>query len=222
MATLKSRWESGPQLNGHYLVADLGAQQMIGAIQLALGPFMADYPRDLQIAVSDDGIDWRLKWRGPTAARAIAAAIRSPVSVEIDIPCDRCQGRFVRLSQRGQGPCLLLVDRGVADSRRRRRRDAEDNRELKPENCRAPGPAVIPKGRTPRSPGPKRPQHTAGQQPCRSSAKPSSPDWPESGHSGAPACASSAAKAPLSSPKNTRSPSVESTPEYVCAFPVCA
>ena len=101
---LKSRWESGPQLNGHYLVADLGAQQMIRAIQLALGPFMADYPRDLQIAVSDDGIDWRLKWRGPTAARAIAAAIRSPVSVEIDIPCDRCQGRFVRLSQRGQDP----------------------------------------------------------------------------------------------------------------------
>ena len=98
---LKSRWESGPQRNGHYLVADLGARQMIGAIQLALGPFVADYPRDLQIEVSNDGIDWRLGWSGPTAARAIAAAIRNPISVEVDIPCDRCHGRFVRLSQRG-------------------------------------------------------------------------------------------------------------------------
>ncbi len=101
---LRSRWESGPQRRGHHLVIDLGTRQLIGAIRLALGPFVADYPRVLQIAVSDDGVDWQLAWSGPTAARAIAGAIRHPARAEIEVPCRRCEGRFVRLSQRGHDP----------------------------------------------------------------------------------------------------------------------
>ena len=99
---LTSRWQTGPQRRGHQLVVDLGAVQPIGAIKLWLGPFAADAPRVLQIAVSDDGVNWRQMWRGPTAAQAIAAAIRDPAAVEMAFRCDGCRGRFVRLRQLGR------------------------------------------------------------------------------------------------------------------------
>ena len=101
---LRSRWETGPQQRGHELVIDLGTPQSIGAIRLALGPFVADSPRLLQVEISDDGVKWNQIWRGPTAARTVTAAISDPVGVKLDFPCDQCRGRFVRLRQLGRDP----------------------------------------------------------------------------------------------------------------------
>ena len=94
-----SRWETGPQRRGHQLVVDLGTSNTVGAIRLSLGPYVADYPRYLQVALSDDGVAWRDAWSGRTAAMALAAAIRDPGLVELDVPCPGCRGRFVRLRQ---------------------------------------------------------------------------------------------------------------------------
>lgn len=101
---LRSRWNTGIQKRGHELVIDLGTRQTIGAIRLSLGRFTNDFPRSLQMAISDDGVKWRRVWRGRTAAKTIVAALREPLRVELDLPCNLCQGRFVRLRQLGRDP----------------------------------------------------------------------------------------------------------------------
>ena len=101
---LTSRWETGPQQPGHELVIDLGTSQAIGAIRLALGSFVADAPRLLQIEVSDGGVEWTQVWQGPTRTSTIVAALRDPSGLVLEFPYDRCRGRFVRLRQLGEDP----------------------------------------------------------------------------------------------------------------------
>ena len=100
----KSRWGTGPQKRGHELVIDLGTRQSIGGVGLSLGSFVHDFPRSLQVSISDDGVEWKQVWRGPTAAMTIVAALRDPLKVELNLPCPTCQGRFVRLRQLGRDP----------------------------------------------------------------------------------------------------------------------
>lgn len=98
---LQSRWESGPQTGQEQVVVDLGSPQSLRAIVLSLGPYSADFPRDLQVDLSTDGQTWTEAWRGSGAGLAFTSAIRDPRSLQLVVPLDNRSARLIRLRQRG-------------------------------------------------------------------------------------------------------------------------
>jgi hypothetical protein len=101
---LQTRWETGPQTGAEEMVIDLGASQRVGAVVLSLGQFGADFPRDLQVEVSEDGQTWTEAWRGTCAGPAFVAAVRDPKSVPLTIALGNAPARFIRLRQLAKEP----------------------------------------------------------------------------------------------------------------------
>ena len=108
-----SRWETGPQQEGHELEIDLGTVQELGAVVLELGPYVNDFPRILLVEVSRDGQEWVEAWRGPTVTEAVAAALRNPRDVPVTFPLDGRRGQFVRLRQLGNDPVFYWSIAGL-------------------------------------------------------------------------------------------------------------
>lgn len=91
------------QQGGEQLVVELAAARDVCGAGLALGPVIAGFPRQLELAVSGDGRSWTPAWTGPTVGLAVDAALRDPKRLEIRIETTRQPGvRLVRLTQRGE------------------------------------------------------------------------------------------------------------------------
>lgn len=101
---LSTRWTSGPQREGHEVIVELATASEVGAVVLELGPSWNDFPRSLEVDVSEDGQAWVEAWRGPTAAYVLAGALRDPLGVPIVIELGRSRARFIRLRQLGSDP----------------------------------------------------------------------------------------------------------------------
>ena len=101
---LLTRWDTGPQVAGRELRLDLGEVRLIGAISMSLGSFTDDFPRQLLVEISPDGTEWIEVWRGPTAAKAVMAALIDPVEMSLDIPVNGRAARFARLRLLGGDP----------------------------------------------------------------------------------------------------------------------
>ncbi len=118
---LDTRWETGPQVGTEDVVIDLGSPQPIGAVVLALGPYGSDFPRDLQIELSDDGQNWSEAWRGAGTGPAFAAAIRDPKRVPIVLSLGNRRARYIHLSQHAKEPTYywsiaeLSVHKGISN-----------------------------------------------------------------------------------------------------------
>ena len=118
---LETRWSTGrPQAQGDELVIDLGRIQRVGGLELALGRFKADYPRDLQIEGSLDHLTWAPLWQGSTAGLAVGAAIENPRRLPLWIALAPIDARYLRLRQLGRDQRFYwtvaeLVVRGAAD-----------------------------------------------------------------------------------------------------------
>jgi hypothetical protein len=99
---LLTRWESGPQVGTEALLIDLGTPRQVSAVDMRLGPFGADFPRELVVEVSDDALAWTEVWRGSTARMAFRAGVtqvgRTPLVFDIG---DRTT-RYIRLRQVGR------------------------------------------------------------------------------------------------------------------------
>lgn len=99
---LTTRWTTGaPQAGGEWIVADLGEIRDVGAVRMHLGPFAGDFPRGLEVEVSDDGVVWTHVSRGSVAARAMEGALTDPRALPIVVTIG-VRGRHVRLTQLGQ------------------------------------------------------------------------------------------------------------------------
>jgi hypothetical protein len=95
---LETRWESGPQTEGTWIVIDLGeSPRVVHALELKLGPFFEDFPRVLAIEASSDAQSWREVWRGPSAARAFVAAFETPREVPLRFEIASPPARYFRL-----------------------------------------------------------------------------------------------------------------------------
>jgi hypothetical protein len=94
---LATRWESGPQSEGTWVIIDLGADRSIDAVELMLGPFYEDFARILMIEASDDRISWREVWRGGSAQLAFTGAIDSPSEVPLRYELPETRARDLRL-----------------------------------------------------------------------------------------------------------------------------
>jgi hypothetical protein len=98
-----TRWQTGPQAPGHEVVIDLGAPHRIEVVELQLGSFRADFPRQLTIEVSGDGDGWNVVWTGPTAADALWAGIENPRTLPLRFPVG-ADARHLRLRQTATDP----------------------------------------------------------------------------------------------------------------------
>jgi hypothetical protein len=92
-----TRWESGVQSDRVEMNIDLGAVRSVSSLELALGPFVEDFPRALSIEVSEDGVSWREVWRGGSAGLAFVGAFTSPGDVPLRYDIQPTPARHLRL-----------------------------------------------------------------------------------------------------------------------------
>ena len=97
---LTTTWWSGdvPTRSAEVTV-ELDAVTHVEQVVLALGPYATDFPKDLRIDVSADGVTWEPAWAGRPALETYYAALRHPREVPIVIPMRRDGVRFIRLRQ---------------------------------------------------------------------------------------------------------------------------
>jgi hypothetical protein len=96
---LDTRWHSDRQDGGETIVADLGRIARPTSVELLLGTYAGQYPRDLEVATSFDGSVWQAAWRGDTALMTYDAAVRSPREVPLTVSLDGGPARYIRLRQ---------------------------------------------------------------------------------------------------------------------------
>jgi hypothetical protein len=101
---LDTRWHSQPQRGGETITVDLERPQRVAAIVLCLGAYAGQFPRELQVDASADGVTWLPVRSGGTALETYDAALRSPREVPITLPVQRDGVRFLRLRQTGSEP----------------------------------------------------------------------------------------------------------------------
>ena len=94
---VKTRWESGPQGAGMRVDVDLGSVQTVQGVDLTLGRFVEDFPREMAIEVSEDGQQFREVWRGTSAGRAVVAASDIGGTVPMRYRFEPEKARVVRL-----------------------------------------------------------------------------------------------------------------------------
>jgi hypothetical protein len=100
-----TRWQSsGPQEGGEELDVDLGAPGVVSGVELALGPYYGDFPRELAVDASLDGSEWVALWHGRTSALAFKASVDSPRRVPLRVCFPPVRTRRLRLRQLGSTP----------------------------------------------------------------------------------------------------------------------
>ena len=98
-----SRWSTaGPQRPGDELQIDLGTVRQVQGIETTLTGYVADFPRELTIELSQDGAAWTQAWAGSTAFLAYLAALNDPLNVPLRFAFESAQARYVRMRQSGR------------------------------------------------------------------------------------------------------------------------
>lgn len=92
-----TRWESGPQGAGMRVDVDLGAMQTVIGVDLTLGRFVEDFPREMAIELSDDGQRFREVWRGTSAGRAVISSFDIRGSVPMRYRFEPAPARVLRM-----------------------------------------------------------------------------------------------------------------------------
>ncbi len=101
---LDTAWDPGIQRRDDELVVNLGRPRAIGTVVLAMGRFAANFPRRLEVAISNDGERWETTWAGPAEARIVRAALANPVRVPLSFTFDGREARYIRFRQTGRHP----------------------------------------------------------------------------------------------------------------------
>jgi hypothetical protein len=100
----QSRWTTGPQQGTEEVLVKLDRVRGVGAVELWLGPYGRDFPRELRIDISTDGVQWRPVWQGLTAGAAMAAALEDPRTLPLRLSFEPLEAGYIRLRQLGQDP----------------------------------------------------------------------------------------------------------------------
>ncbi|MEN3338672.1 MAG: hypothetical protein V7647_2348, partial [Acidobacteriota bacterium] len=100
-----TRWHAGrAQRPGDSFTIDLGAAREVSGVELLIGGYVADFPRQLSIATSTDAMTWTDAWSGGTALMTFNAALDDPLKVTLPFGFPSRTARFVRLTQNGADP----------------------------------------------------------------------------------------------------------------------
>ena len=99
---LITRWDTaGPQDPTNVVTIDLGSSKRVEGIETQIGGYLADFPRALQVEISEDGETWTGVWEGDTALMAYVAALEIPRTVPLRFPLGNRTARFIRMRQTG-------------------------------------------------------------------------------------------------------------------------
>lgn len=101
---LHTRWHTQPQRGDETITVDLERPQRVEAVVLCLGAYAGQFPREIQVDASTDGVTWSPVYAGGTALHTYDAALRSPREVPIALPVRHDAVRFLRLRQTGSEP----------------------------------------------------------------------------------------------------------------------
>ncbi len=96
---METDWLVYPQAGVEWLVADLGQEQDIGAVSVAIGRHAEDFPRRLAIDVSADGQQFDPVWEGETAGESFLASLKAPREAWLRLSIAPHRVRFVRIRQ---------------------------------------------------------------------------------------------------------------------------
>jgi hypothetical protein len=95
-----TRWHTGgPQGPTNEIVIDLGSARSITGVEMQIGGYVADFPRELVLELSDDGGEWRPAWAGRGGRLALVAALAEPLTIPLRVPLDGSRGRYIRMRQ---------------------------------------------------------------------------------------------------------------------------
>jgi hypothetical protein len=92
-----TRWESGPQGAGMRVDVELGSVQTVMGVDLTLGRFVEDFPREMVIEISEDGQQFREVWRGTSAGRAVISSFDIRGTVPMQYRFDPAPARILRM-----------------------------------------------------------------------------------------------------------------------------
>lgn len=100
--SILTRWHAGrEQRPGDSISVDLGDAREVIGVEMLIGGYVADFPRQLSIATSVDGVAWSDAWSGGTAMLAVAAALEDPLNVTLPFGFAPRPARYLRLTQTG-------------------------------------------------------------------------------------------------------------------------
>lgn len=99
---LDSVWESTTWQRGkESLTIELAQAGIVGAISIAQGRRLSEYPRELSVDCSRDGETWSHLWKGQTAGLLFVATVRDPQVNRFTIRFPQHYARYIRLEQVG-------------------------------------------------------------------------------------------------------------------------
>ncbi|MGH9371395.1 MAG: discoidin domain-containing protein [Vicinamibacterales bacterium] len=100
-----TRWDTaGPQGPTDEVLLDLGETRRLEGLEMQIAGYVADFPRQLVIDVSDDRATWHPQWSGSTGLLAMVAALEAPLSVPLRFRFDDVRARYIRLRQASRDP----------------------------------------------------------------------------------------------------------------------
>jgi len=96
----RTRWSTRwPQEPGERLTVDLGEVRTVTGIELALGRYHTDFPRELWVDGATGRQEWQRLWEGRTGSRAVEAVLDDPRRMPLRICFPQVGIHYLRLRQ---------------------------------------------------------------------------------------------------------------------------
>lgn len=97
-----TRWHAGrEQRPGDSMTVDLGASDTVDGVEMLIGGYVTDFPRQLTIETSLDKERWSQAWTGNVGVMAMSAALEDPLHFTLPFAFEARPARYVRLTQTG-------------------------------------------------------------------------------------------------------------------------
>ena len=97
---LVTRWHAGrEQRAGDSMTADLGSDATVDGVEMTLGGYVMDFPRQLTIETSVDNVRWSQAWNGNVGVLALSAALEDPRRYTMPFQFVARTARYIRFTE---------------------------------------------------------------------------------------------------------------------------
>jgi hypothetical protein len=92
------------QAGDEQITIDLGQDRYVADIEMVLGVFKSDFPRQITVECADESATWEVCWRGSGARLALRSVLDDPRNPVLRVPLDRRAVRRLRIRQTAADP----------------------------------------------------------------------------------------------------------------------